>query len=1119
MKKLHLIFCLLIVACLSSVTTVFGAENSGTEGEKMINITVPTSIQFVKSADGSIIVPDNTAILNGSEVGVKVESVQISTCNDWVVEPYGTDLSNEGKDSKKFAIQLNNETVNETGAITVSDTNWGNIAAGESLALDYNVDIPRTKGIDEQIATIVFTVSSESTEPTEPEQPEQPAYVKKDLVDGDAEIALWEYSIDSETNTATVLNYLGETNAELDLVIPTSFNGAKTTAIKSSTSNWNNYTLKSLTIPKGVRLGGNNYNSCFYKLTADKVVVEDECTLGSYAFYGTIGTMKLGKDITFNYNTDYGYTPFNGTIDTFETDSNIGRRMLEDVTIKHLVLGANCKRLESSAIYGNKRSIESIQGIENIEYIGAYALYGCFSTTAVIDSMTIKATMESRAIGGVNCNTLTFDGSVFKGIGIDGTCSIGTMIVQNSDMSAVSSTIGSNVSVNTLIIGQGNNYGTQSSIFQNLGNLTTVILNGNAPKDLVRGKNTVTTVEINEGCESIGDNAFVNCKSIANITGFEHLRSIGVSAFANAFPTDTSFDVLELNNCTIGNSAFSNYVGIININTLRLNNCTVNDKVFTGNGSTQYFSFGTVEINNCNMTKEIFVYDKINSLNIKGSTYSTSFINTTYSNRAAQINSLTTDCDIPKNAFNNSGITSVTILEGIDSIADNAFSYCNSITSITGLEYVKSIGVSAFFGAFATDAVIDSITLNDCALGNRAFVSNSDVVTIETLSLNNCTLSDEAFGGWSSSQYFSFGTVKLNACSMTKNIFRYDVIDTLIINQSTYTSLGASKVNTLTTDCDIPDSAFRATDVKDLMILDGCKSIGYNAFYNCTNLVEVELPADCTYQSNSFNSATTITVRGETNTIETFSLANDTDIEEVTEPVEDTAVTEDTEDSEGKDNTEVKDDSEVKDETEPKEDDTEVKDDTAVKDDEGNKEQTDPAEESTEEPEQPDDSEPTEEPTEKPTEEPTEEPEQEITEPVDEPKSDDSDTPEDTTTSQDEHKNTEDDVTEKVEESNETVENTDISKGNETTDAPQDTSSDDADTSITSTSDTVVKDDSSAKSDNVSDTAKSSTTIESSVSKSDVSTPSSATSTDKSDSKEKVIKKESKEDTSAKIDE
>lgn len=962
MKKLHLIFCLLIVACLSSVTTVFGAENSGTEGEKMINITVPTSIQFVKSADGSIIVPDNTAILNGSEVGVKVENVQISTCNDWVVEPYGTDLSNEGKDSKKFAIQLNNETVNETGAITVSDTNWGNIAAGESLALDYNVDIPRTKGIDEQIATIVFTVSSESTEPTEPEQPEQPAYVKKDLVDGDAEIALWEYSIDSETNTATVLNYLGETNAELDLVIPTSFNGAKTTAIKSSTSNWNNYTLKSLTIPKGVRLGGNNYNSCFYKLTADKVVVEDECTLGSYAFYGTIGTMKLGKDITFNYNTDYGYTPFNGTIDTFETDSNIGRRMLEDVTIKHLVLGANCKRLESSAIYGNKRSIESIQGIENIEYIGTYALYGCFSTTAVIDSMTIKATMESRAIGGVNCNTLTFDGSVFKGVGIDGTCSIGTMIVQNSDMSAVSSTISSNVSVNTLIIGQGNNYGTQSSIFQNLGNLTTVILNGNAPKDLVRAKNTVTTVEINEGCESIGDNAFVNCKSIANITGFEHLRSIGVSAFANAFPTDTSFDVLELNNCTIGNSAFLNSAGLININTLRLNNCTVNDKVFIGNGSTQYFSFGTVEINNCNMTKEIFVYDKINSLSIKGSTYSTSFINTTYSNRAAQINSLTTDCDIP-------------------------------------------------------------------------------------------------------------------------------------------------------------DSAFRATDVKDLMILDGCKSIGYNAFYNCTNLVEVELPADCTYQSNSFNSATTITVRGEANTIETFSLANDTDIEEVTEPVEDTAVTEDTEDSEGKDNTEVKDDSEVKDETEPKEDDTEVKDDTAVKDDEGNKEQTDLAEESTEEPEQPDDSEPTEEPTEKPTEEPTEEPEQEITEPVDEPKSDDSDTPEDTTTSQDEHKNTEDDVTEKVEESNETVENTDISKGNETTDAPQDTSSDDADTSITSTSDTVVKDNSSAKSDNVSDTAKSSTTIESSVSKSDVSTPSSATSTDKSDSKEKVIKKESKEDTSAKIDE
>ena len=213
------------------------------------------------------------------------------------------------------------------------------------------------------------------------------------------------------------------------------------------------------------------------------------------------------------------------------------------------------------------------------------------------------------------------------------------------------------------------------------------------------------------------------------------------------------------------------------------------------------------------MIKAIFAYDKINNLIIKNSTY------TSLCADGTKINTLTTDCDVPKNAFNNAGITSVTILEGIDSIADNAFSYCNSITSITGLEYVKSIGSSAFFGAFATDTVIDNITLNDCALGNRAFVSNKGVITIETLSLNNCTLSDEAFAGWSSSLYFSLGTVELNACNMTKNIFRYDVIDTLIINQSTYTSLGASKVNTLTTDCDVPDNAFSAADIKDLMIL------------------------------------------------------------------------------------------------------------------------------------------------------------------------------------------------------------------------------------------------------------------------------------------------------------
>lgn len=674
MKKSHLIICSLIVACLLSAVSVFGAENNETSSSSIIDITVPTSVQFVKSADGNIIVPDNTAIVNNSGVGVKVESVQVNTCNDWVVEAYGTDFSDELADSKKFALQLNNETVNEIGALPVAEDNWGIITAGESLALEYNINVPRTKSIQESIAHIIFTVSAtdNSTEPSEPVEPVEPSETKKDLTDADEEIALWVYTIDSDTNTATVINYLGETNTDLDLVIPTSFNGAKTVKVQPNgtyTSNWTDYTLKSLTIPKGIEIGGgsSSSNKGFKNLTADTVIIEDECIVGKYAFQSsTIGTYKVGKDIIFNYDSSNGYTPFDGTADTFEIDSDVGKRLLEDVEIKHLVIGPNCK---SFGFYCTTYGIESIEGLENLEYIGEYA-FSRLPTSFHIDTVTIKATVENRAFYNFNCDNLVFDSSVLNGVPIQSTSNIGTMTINNTDMSGVTSYMGSGVSISTLIIGSGNTYGSKN-LFAEISNLSTVILNGDAPKDFVRNS-SVQTLEINEGCTSIGDAAFSGC-SITSITGLEYVKSIGDSAFSTAFPKNSIIEGIELTDCEIGTEAFYNGTGVMQVNKLKLTNCTVSDYAFSGWSSSRYTTFGTVEIVNSTMGARIFDYDKISDLTIKNSTY-TSLYGIGYN---ATVDKFTTDCDIPAQGLRYSGVSEVAILDGCTSIGDEAFSGCN----------------------------------------------------------------------------------------------------------------------------------------------------------------------------------------------------------------------------------------------------------------------------------------------------------------------------------------------------------------------------------------------------------------------------------------------------------
>ena len=147
--------------------------------------------------------------------------------------------------------------------------------------------------------------------------------------------------------------------------------------------------------------------------------------------------------------------------------------------------------------------------------------------------------------------------------------------------------------------------------------------------------------------------------------------------------------------------------------------------------------------------------------------------------------------EIPYDAFCNcSGLTSVTIGNGVTSIGNFAFEYCSGLTSITIPDSVTSIGKNAFAGCTGLSSITipDSVT----SIGNFAFEYCSGLTSVH--------ISD--IGKWCA---ISFGNYDANPLMYAHDLYVNGVL------------------------------------VKDLIIPDSVKSIGNYAFYNCSGLTSVTI--------------------------------------------------------------------------------------------------------------------------------------------------------------------------------------------------------------------------------------------------------------------------------------
>ena len=145
-----------------------------------------------------------------------------------------------------------------------------------------------------------------------------------------------------------------------------------------------------------------------------------------------------------------------------------------------------------------------------------------------------------------------------------------------------------------------------------------------------------------------------------------------------------------------------------------------------------------------------------------------------------------------------------TIPQGITSIGDSAFFYCDSLTSVSIPDSITSIGDSAFFwcSSLTSVSIPDSVT----SIGDSAF-SYCDSLTSVSIPDSVTSIGDEAF----------------YSCSSLTSVNIPDSV----------TSIG--------------DSAFYYCDsLTSVSIPDSVTSIGNRAFYYCDSLTSVSIPDSVT---------------------------------------------------------------------------------------------------------------------------------------------------------------------------------------------------------------------------------------------------------------------------------
>ena len=359
--------------------------------------------------------------------------------------------------------------------------------------------------------------------------------------------------------------------------------------------------------------------------------------------------------------------------------------------------------------------------------------------------------------------------------------------------------------------------------------------------------NSMVSLIIEDGVESIGSLAFSGCTGLRNITIPPTVTSIHWSAFDGCvgltsvtIPNSvTRIDSLAFSDCT-GLTSVMIGSGVTSLADSAFNYCSGLTNIKVASGNPVYHSAGNCLIKTAN--KELVLGCKTSVIPSDGSVTSIGY-----------------------SAFYGcTGLMSITIQDGVTSIGGSAFFGCTSLTSITIPDSVTSIG----YGAFSGCKGLTSITV---ASGNPVYCSagNCLIQTTNKKLVLGCRTSVMPSDG----SVTSIGDSAFSGCTGLTSVTIPDSV-TSIGDSAFFGCTGLTSVTIPDSVTSIGDEAFcYCRALTRITIPDSVTSIGYYAFSDCTGLMSATIQARVAYiLTGTFSDCTGLTIVSIPNSVTSINM-------------------------------------------------------------------------------------------------------------------------------------------------------------------------------------------------------------------------------------------------------
>lgn len=537
-----------------------------------------------------------------------------------------------------------------------------------------------------------------------------------------------------------------------------------------------------------------------------------ESLSGGYAETNEFGLIVHGDTVSIKKITDYRreYVTIPSVIelgDKTYTVTGIEKHAFQNTLVKEIVISEGVREISGYAFDGNIY-LEKISLPNSIEKIGSYAFYNC----GALKEVDISGVAEFGLPLIVDCDSIETLGLPFL----------------KTDLKHVFDEYG-------------------NSIPSTLKKVT--VRGGAIPSEAFKNVQ-IEEVVLEEGVESIGDEAFYSCDLLAKVSFAKGIKKIGKKAF---------YDCPKLTEVVLNE-------GLESLDDAAFSDCDKLTDIILPEGLKR---IGNGAFDNCPALKTLVLPDSLEEINkfiSKGTSLekltipyigisrenSTVLSNIVSSSYASSLKELTvTDADgIADSALFRSSIEKVSLNDGITSIGYMAFAYCENLYEVNVPDSVSAIGDMAFYGCYGLDSLyIPSGTEN---LGSRILGENNNCVVMTPLA--------QAPESWATNWYSNPDTVIWDCLNndMTVDGYRVAKDDEFVylvkdgkaavlkargISKNQYKTIPSSvSSNNVEYVVDrIYDYAFYKGNIKAVQMLDTLKEIGAYAFAYCSDLQMVAM--------------------------------------------------------------------------------------------------------------------------------------------------------------------------------------------------------------------------------------------------------------------------------------